>query len=359
MHGSGSGPCSSWSTATCAARWLTPYSGFPSPTASAFAAATPTSSAPASPGPLVTAIASTSCNAIPAVAQARSTVGTIASRWARDATSGTTPPKRACSSTLEATASASRVWPRTTPTPVSSQEVSMPRTSGSCVMPGILLLDPDAENGGMVQEVAPQELLATTTIPFVRHQVDPGVTRHAWVLGDAVVVDGARGRPGDVMLGPVYTCLGPPEDLTPLMAYVDRVGRRPWRATVELPGEPPWHRPESHDWHWMLTQGPVQQDTRWDVAVLGEEDDAAIDELLDEANPGSFARPGSPGLDAWLGVRDGDRVIGAGAGPRTHDGAGDPRGGGGVPAPPPQGGGGAPSPAPAAAPPPPGRGAAP
>jgi len=67
-------------------------------------------------------------------------------------------------------------------------------------MPGILLLDPDAENGGMVQEIAPQELLATTTIPFVRHQVDPGVTRHAWVLGDAVVVDGARGRPGDVML---------------------------------------------------------------------------------------------------------------------------------------------------------------
>src|SRR4051794_34907780 len=289
MHGSGSGPCSSWSTATCAARWLTPYSGFPSPTASAFAAATPTSSAPASPGPLVTAIASTSCNAIPAVAQARSTVGTIASRWARDATSGTTPPKRACSSTLEATASASRVWPRTTPTPVSSQEVSMPRTSGSCVMPGILLLDPDAENGGMVQEIAPQELLATTTIPFVRHQVDPGVTRHAWVLGDAVVVDGARGRPGDVMLGPVYTCLGPPEDLTPLMAYVDRVGRRPWRVTVEEPAEGPWPRPETHDWHWMLTQEPVQPDTRWDVSVLGDEDTAAIDELLDEANPGSFA----------------------------------------------------------------------
>ena len=58
-------------------------------------------------------------------------VGTIASRWAREATSGTTPPKRACSSTLEATASASRVWPRTMPTPVSSQEVSMPSTSGS------------------------------------------------------------------------------------------------------------------------------------------------------------------------------------------------------------------------------------
>ena len=58
-------------------------------------------------------------------------VGTIASRWARLATSGTTPPKRACSSTLLATASASRVWPRTIPTPVSSQEVSIPRIRGS------------------------------------------------------------------------------------------------------------------------------------------------------------------------------------------------------------------------------------
>src|SRR5829696_2749360 len=77
-----------------------------------------------------------SLSAIPAVSAARSMVGTIASRWARLATSGTTPPKRACSSTLLATESASRVWPRTMPTPVSSHEVSMPRTRGSSVMRG-------------------------------------------------------------------------------------------------------------------------------------------------------------------------------------------------------------------------------
>ena len=29
IAGAGSGPCSSWSTATCAARWLTPYRGLP------------------------------------------------------------------------------------------------------------------------------------------------------------------------------------------------------------------------------------------------------------------------------------------------------------------------------------------
>ena len=62
-------------------------------------------------------------------------VGTIASRCARLATSGTTPPNRACSSTLLATASASSVWPRTMPTPVSSHDVSMPRTRGSLTSP--------------------------------------------------------------------------------------------------------------------------------------------------------------------------------------------------------------------------------
>ena len=67
----------------------------------------------------------------PALARARSMVGTMADRWARLATSGTTPPKRACSSTLLAMASASSVVPRTMPTPVSSHDVSMPSTSGS------------------------------------------------------------------------------------------------------------------------------------------------------------------------------------------------------------------------------------
>ena len=59
-------------------------------------------------------------------------VGPSASRCAREAISGTTPPNRACSSTLEATSSASSVTvpsasSRAMPTPVSSQELSMAR----------------------------------------------------------------------------------------------------------------------------------------------------------------------------------------------------------------------------------------
>src|SRR5205085_4738873 len=94
------------------------------------AAATPTSRAPVRPGPEVTATASTSAARTPASARARWTVGTIASRCAREAISGTTPPNRSCSAIDVASASASSVCPRTRPTPVSSQEVSNPRTRG-------------------------------------------------------------------------------------------------------------------------------------------------------------------------------------------------------------------------------------
>ncbi|MEY9851647.1 hypothetical protein ABH923_001325 [Leifsonia sp. EB41] len=102
----------------------------PSDSASAFAAPTPTMSAPDSPGPLVTAMASMSARSIPASATAVWSVGVSASRWARAATSGTTPPYLACSSIEEAIVLESSVVPRTMPTPVSSQEVSMPSTSG-------------------------------------------------------------------------------------------------------------------------------------------------------------------------------------------------------------------------------------
>ncbi len=118
------------SAPTWPTRWFTPYSGLPVATASAFAAPTPTMSAPASPGPAVTATASSSSSVTPARSRASCSVGVIASRCARAATSGTTPPYRACSSMLEAITFASSVPPRTMPTPVSSQLVSMPSTRG-------------------------------------------------------------------------------------------------------------------------------------------------------------------------------------------------------------------------------------
>ena len=81
------------------------------------------------PGPAVTATAPTSCQASPASSIAACIVGTIACTCARAAISGTTPPNRTCSSMLEASASPSSTPSRTRPTPVSSHEVSMPRTT--------------------------------------------------------------------------------------------------------------------------------------------------------------------------------------------------------------------------------------
>ena len=88
-----------------------------------------------------------------------------------------------------------------------------------------------------------------------------------------------------------------------------------------------WQCPTSYDWHWMLTQRPVEMTRRGDgraVEDLDERRDSVeIDDLLDEANPDSFARPGVPGIAAWLGTREhggSSRLLAAGALQQMHDG---------------------------------------
>src|SRR5690625_2761341 len=93
-------------------------------------------SAPASPGPAVTAIASMSSMVNSASFRAASRTGKNSVTCARAAISGMTPPKATCSSMDEATWWASGLVPATMPMPVSSHEVSIPTTMGT----GILLL---------------------------------------------------------------------------------------------------------------------------------------------------------------------------------------------------------------------------
>ena len=73
-----------------------PSSGMPRANASALATLSPTSSAPARPGPWVTAIASMSSQSTLRLGERRSSTGTIARRCARAATSGTTRRSAAC-----------------------------------------------------------------------------------------------------------------------------------------------------------------------------------------------------------------------------------------------------------------------
>src|SRR5262245_58149932 len=112
----------------CASMWWTARSGRPCTKERAFAAESPTRSEPISPGLVVTAIASTSPDRIPAPRSASSRTGTIASRWERLATSGTTPWKGAWRATCDSTTEERiRVPSSTTAAAVSSQEDSIPR----------------------------------------------------------------------------------------------------------------------------------------------------------------------------------------------------------------------------------------
>lgn len=182
------------------------------------------------------------------------------------------------------------------------------------------------DNGDVVTEVDGPGAMTGRRHAFARHQVDPAQVTRAWLRGGAVVLDGVRGRPGEEDEGPVYTALGRPEDLEPLMAGVARLAARPARLRVERPAAvpPSWEWSDPHDWHWMLTGQVPPADERWQVEELDVEREAeAVDALLDVANPDSHARPGAPGVVTWLGVRDSDdrdRLLGVGALQRMHDG---------------------------------------
>jgi ribosomal protein S18 acetylase RimI-like enzyme len=178
-----------------------------------------------------------------------------------------------------------------------------------------------------VREIGVAELFGSVEDPFVRHHMDPRHTRRAWVLGRAVVVDGTRARPRDVPAGPVFTCLGPAVELAELMGRVAAAVPAPWRLSVEVaaydavPDE--WRQRSHHRWHWMTTRVAPDPVPAAEVVASAAE----VDAVLDVANPDSFARPGTDGVDAWLGLRSaGGGLVGVGAVLRMSDRTGHLRG---------------------------------
>ena len=99
----------------------------------AFAVIMPVMSPPISPGPAVAATAFSSVQSMAASRMARRSTSGSQRKWARAASSGTTPPNAACSATCESTTS-ERIAAlpsgarRTTAAAVSSQELSIPKT---------------------------------------------------------------------------------------------------------------------------------------------------------------------------------------------------------------------------------------
>lgn len=68
---------------------------------------------------------------------------------------------------------------------------------------------------------------------------------------------------------------------------------------------------QTFDWDmcWLEGDVPGAHPAADRVEPLGTADEAAIGALLDIALPDSSARPGSPLVNGWYGVRDGDRLV--------------------------------------------------
>lgn len=179
-----------------------------------------------------------------------------------------------------------------------------------------------------MQEISADELMKAVADPFIRHQIDPRRVERVWCLGGAVVVRGGRAHRA-APRGALLTGLGPAEDLRPLMAEVDRaLDEPPGRFTVDsaarhgLPQR--WRFPGLRTWSWMVTTARPTTTARHPVEVAT--DAAEIDAVLDRAMPSSHARPHSPGIEAWLGVRHRGRLVGVGALERMPDRTGHLRG---------------------------------
>lgn len=173
------------------------------------------------------------------------------------------------------------------------------------------------------REVSGRELVAEAGDPFVRHQVDPALVLGAWVHDGAAVVRARPHLPGAA--GDVVTMVGPPAALGALSAAVAARTPAPWRVTLPRAAQDvvplAWRHTERRHWHWMLTTRPVAPTGR-SAAAEEVTDPAEVDALLDAGAPGAHARPGSPGVECWLGLREGGVLQAVGALARQPDGTG-------------------------------------
>ena len=120
----------------------------------------------------------------------------------------------------------------------------------------------------------------------------------------------------------VLTGFGPAADQVRLLAELAGEIDPPRRLTLTAPADvvpDRWRLEDVKHWHWMLTSTqPVERVP--DAVVV--DDPTEIDALLDVAAPDSHARPGTPGIEAWLGLREGDALVAVGAVIRNPDGSG-------------------------------------
>lgn len=189
----------------------------------------------------------------------------------------------------------------------------MPRTRGSSMAPSCR-----PQNGAM-RAVQVEEL---DHLPLVRHTVDPRLVVAAWV-GDEGAALVLAGRPLPDGTRVVATALGGPAGLAPLLAHAAAHHPVPARLLMSADADEAlpdaWSWDPGPRWHWMITRTAVPHA---DERVVEVDDPAEVEALLAREAPDSFARPGLPGIEAWLGVREAVRLVAVGALLRQPDGSG-------------------------------------
>ncbi|MEH0936635.1 GNAT family N-acetyltransferase [Micromonospora psammae] len=158
-------------------------------------------------------------------------------------------------------------------------------------------------------------LAATDQHPYVRHMLRPGEQPRGWRRDGAVawLLPPGSGPAAGGAIGAAAPAL----DVFADLAAAGVVGPGQW---LNLPRTSPERlaarltvaRHDDWDFLWTSTVGPRRPEEDR-VVRLDETDHPALGALIDAAFPTSTSRPGDPGIVAWYGIRDGDRLVACGA----------------------------------------------
>ena len=140
----------------------------------------------------------------------------------------------------------------------------------------------------------------------------------AFVLGPAAIIESRSHLPGAD--GNLVMALGPLGPLAELTGDVVDVIGAPVRISVvadafaALPEK--WRPDPVKQWHWMTTRSTPPAPS---LPVDEVPDADEVNALLDAFAPDAHARPGSPRVECWLGVREQGVLLAVGALARQHD----------------------------------------
>jgi GNAT superfamily N-acetyltransferase len=127
--------------------------------------------------------------------------------------------------------------------------------------------------------------------------------------------------------GPIVCALGEPDAALAFAVAVRAAGADQGAGWMHLPRVPAAGTAAlpvtlQDDWDFLSATAPPPAVSGEDlVEPLDPDADPAIGDLLDAAFPTTTSRPGDPRVRRWYGVRDGDRIVAAGA-DRSRGGVG-------------------------------------